>query len=525
MKKIVIYDTTLRDGAQSKGISFSTSDKIAIIKALERLGVDYIEGGNPSAGVNEKEIFSAVKKLKLKHAQITAFGMTRRKGETAALDKGLAELLEAGTDIVTIYGKASLLHAEKIVGVSAEENLDIIYDSVKYLRTQGRAVIFDAEHFFDGYHENPEYALRVLEAAYSAGAECLVLCDTNGGRLPEAIAKATEKAVSLYGRKIGIHCHNDSDTAVASSISAVLSGAEHVQGTLLGFGERCGNASLASVIPDLQLKLGYDCIENSRLKKLTRISREVAGISNYRIRSFAPYIGADAFSHKAGAHIDGVLKDTESFEHVQPETVGNERTVLLSGISGRSALAYMLSEHFPHITRDSKDNAAILSLLKELEGEGYFFEDALSSFELVVHRYLGSFKPHFELLRYTSNEEFTNDHQISSALVKVSVNGKTHITAAEGSGPVHALDFALREALKPFYPSLACMRLEDYKVRVLDPNMGTAARVRVVIESADDRNSWTTVGVSTDIIAASLKAIIDSIEYKLMKDQEGAINE
>lgn len=451
--------------------------------------------------------------------------MTRRKGETAASDRGLAELLDAGTETVTVYGKASEAHAKKILGVSTEENLDIIFDSVKYLRSRGRRVIFDAEHFFDGYYENSEYALNVLEAANSAGAECLVLCDTNGGRLPDAISGVTGKVVSMYGDKIGIHCHNDSDTAVASSISAVLSGAGHVQGTLLGFGERCGNASLASVISDLQLKLGYSCIEESRLKKLTRISREVAGISNYRIRSFAPYIGADAFSHKAGAHVDGVLKYAESFEHVQPETVGNERSVLLSGISGRSALAYMLSEHFPQITRDSRDNAEILSILKELEGEGYFFEDALSSFELVVHKYLGSFKPHFELLRYTSNEEFTNERQISSALVKVSVDGKTHITAAEGSGPVHALDQALREALKPFYPSLANMKLEDYKVRVLDPNMGTAARVRVVIESADGENSWTTVGVSTDVIAASLKAITDSIEYKLMKDQEGAENE
>lgn len=518
MRRVELFDTTLRDGAQAKGISFSLSDRLAIVKALDKLGVDYIEGGTPFANPKEAAFFEAIRETELEHARVVAFGMTCHKSNPPQKDKGLSALLKAGTEIITVFGKASFLHAEKILGVTAEENLRLIAESIRYLSRQGKTVFFDAEHFFDGFRLDEGYATAVLETARDNGAARLVLCDTNGGTLSREIGAVTERVCRRFDG-VGIHCHNDSDMATAASVEAVLAGAGMVQGTLLGFGERCGNANLAVVASILKLKLGIDCLSDEQLKRLTPTVNEVAGVANYRLRSETPFIGKNAFSHKAGTHIDGVLKYSSSFEHVDPETIGNTRRLLLSEEAGKSAVKDILARRFPGTEKDPAKVDQVLRRLKELENEGYFFEDALSSFDMMVSKCLGTYRPHFELQMFNVSDEFAGnelDEHISYAIIKIRVSDQTKMTAAEGNGPVNALDLALRKALKGFYPELNRVSLVDYKVRVLDNNVATAARVRVSIDWADGEKTWTTVGVSTDVIAASLLAIMDSIEFTLM---------
>lgn len=521
-KKIAIFDSTLRDGAQAEGISYSVEDKWKIIKALDGLGIDYIEAGNPGSNPKDLEFFNHIEKNKPKKAKIVAFGSTKRCGIQKEEDVGLQALLKANTSVVAIFGKSWDFHVERIIKTTLAEYLEIIKETVSFLREKDKEVIFDAEHFFDGMKSNPEYALETLKAAAEAGAIWLVLCDTNGGSLPSEVNEMTKKVVKTFSLPIGIHCHNDSGLAVANSIAAVEAGVAQVQGTLIGFGERCGNANLSTVIPNLQLKKGYACLPKNKMKRLTSTARYVAEISNIRLNNNLPYVGKSAFAHKGGMHIDGMLKDTRSFEHIQPEEVGNERRFLMSEVSGRSTVLNKIQKISPELQKNSKETQRLIELLKELEYEGYQFEAAESSFELRVRKYLGKYKPLFHLESFTiiDGQPLKNSSISSSAIIKVKVDGQEEITASEGNGPVNALDRALRKALEVFYPELKEMRLTDYKVRVLNPGKATAAKVRVLIESTDGKESWTTVGVSTDIIEASCLALLDSIEYKLIKDIE-----
>jgi 2-isopropylmalate synthase len=523
-KRIVIFDSTLRDGAQAEGISFSVKDKLKIVKLLDNLGLAYIEAGNPGSNPKDLEFFEEVKSLTLKNAKLTAFGSTRRRGITVEEDANIASLVSAGTDVITIFGKSWDFHVTDIIKTTLDENLDMIRESVAYLKALGKEVIFDAEHFYDGYKANPEYALKTLDAACAGGADALVLCDTNGGAFPSEVYKVTKLVCENYQFSIGIHAHNDSGLGVANSIMAVEAGADHVQGTYIGFGERCGNANLSSIIPALQLKMGYSCIPEEQMKWLTTTAIALAEISNISVKDDTPYIGRSAFAHKGGMHIDGVNKAANSFEHIDPALVGNERRILMSEVAGRSTILSKIQEFDGKLTKDSVETQEIIDKLKELEHIGYQFEGAESTFELVIRKQLGKYKPFFELENYTTmGRQPAEDSAInSSAIIKINVDGKTEMTAAEGNGPVNALDKALRKALEVFYPSLKSVSLRDFKVRVLDTKDATAAKVRVLIESTDGEEYWTTVGVSTDIIEASWLALVDSIEYKLLRDIEKA---
>ena len=518
MQKIEMFDSTLRDGAQGESISFSVEDKLNIVRALDRLGIDYIEAGNPYSNPKDAAFFRRLKELNLNHAKLVAFGSTRRRDVSVAEDKNCAALLEAGTDVVAVFGKASVWQAQEILGVTPEENLTMIGDTVRYLTQQGKEVFFDAEHFFDGYKKNPDYSLETLRIASEAGAQRLILCDTNGGCFAHEIKTPVLRAQELFPGKIGIHCHDDTGCAVAASIEAVRAGAVQVQGTYIGIGERCGNTNLSSVIAGLQLKLGYRCIDEERMVDLTHTARLISEISNARLARTMPYVGKSAFAHKGGMHVDGVSKNTASFEHVNPDAVGNRRQILLSEVSGRAALVSKISQFVPELSKDSAQVNRLVETLKALEFEGYQFEAAAASFELVVLRELGRFTPFFalELFRIIGEQDCAERH-MASAMVKLRVGDRVEITADEGDGPVHALDRALRKALEVFYPALSCVRLTDYKVRVLD-SKATAGMVRVLVESSDGENVWTTVGLSTDIINASLRALVDSIEYKLYTD-------
>lgn len=515
MKKIEIFDSTLRDGAQGEGIQFSLIDKLDIVKALDNLGVKYIEAGNPGSNPKDIAFFDEIRRTKLRHAKLVAFGATRRGGITVDADNNCRSLLAAGTPSVAIFGKSWKLHVTEVLRVTPEENLNMIRDTLSFFKEAGKEVIFDAEHFFDGYKNDPEYALRVLDAAVDGEADCLVLCDTNGGCLPDEIFDITKLICERYRVRVGIHCHNDSGNATANSLMAVKAGAVHVQGTYTGFGERCGNAALTTIIPNLQIKLGYKCIPPELLEHLTETARVINEIANLSPDNNAPFIGNSAFAHKAGMHIDGVSKNSVSFEHIPPETVGNKRRFLTSEISGRSAILPVLQRFIPELGKDSPEVSEVTTLLKQLEFEGYQYESAQASFELVVRKKLGHYRTFFELEHY----HILNDQDDTcSALVKINVDGNEEITAAEGDGPVNAMDKALRRALEGFYPSLKKMRLVDYKVRVLESRDATAAKVRVLIQSTDGADIWTTIGVSPNIIHASWKALTDSIEYKLLKD-------
>ena len=521
LNKISIYDSTLRDGAQGEGISFTVGDKLKITKKLDEFGVDYIEAGNPGSNPKDLEFFHKVKDIKLTHAKLTAFGSTRRANIQVEDDTNILSILSADTVSVAIFGKSWDLHVTDIIRTTLEENLNMISDTVMFMKSKGKEVIYDAEHFFDGYKANPDYALLTLKAAVESGADWIVLCDTNGGAMPLEIKDITRLVIDSFPVPVGIHCHNDAGMAVANSILAVQEGASQVQGTINGYGERCGNANLCTIIPNLLLKMNLSCLKEDNLEKLTSFSRYISELANKSLDSSAPYVGNSAFAHKGGMHVDGVSKNTNSFEHIPPHKVGNERRILMSEVSGRSTILSRIQKIEPCITKDSDETYKIIEELKRLEHEGYQFEGAESSFELLVRRALGRHKKLFEVkdFKVISEEPWSNDNS-SSAIIKVSVGGAVEIIAAEGDGPVNALDKALRKALEIFYPELSKMRLVDYKVRVLDTNAATAARVRVHIESTDGERVWGTVGVSTNIIEASWKALVDSIEYMLIHHME-----
>ncbi len=521
-KRILIFDSTLRDGAQAEGISFSVKDKLKIVKLLDNLGIAYIEAGNPGSNPKDLEFFAEVKNLKLKNAKLTAFGSTRRRGIAVEEDANILSLVAAGTDVITIFGKSWDFHVTEIIKTTLEENLAMIKESVAYFKKLGKEVIFDAEHFYDGYKNNPEYAMDTLAAAFDGGADALVLCDTNGGAFPSEVYEITKLVCAKYDISIGIHAHNDSGLGVANSIMAVEAGANHVQGTYIGFGERCGNANLSSIIPALQIKKGLSCIPQEQLERLTTTAFALAEVANVNIKDDMPYVGRSAFAHKGGMHIDGVNKASHSFEHIDPSLVGNERRILMSEVAGRSTILAKIREFDPDLTKDSLETQAIIDKLKELEHTGYQFEGAESTFELLIRKQLGKYTPFFELENFTTMGRHPADNSAtsSSAIIKINVDGKIEMTAAEGNGPVNALDKALRKALEVFYPSLKSVSLIDFKVRVVDTKDATAAKVRVLIESTDGEEYWSTVGVSTDIIEASWVALVDSLEYKLLRDIE-----
>ena len=522
MATIHIYDSTLRDGAQAQGISYSVEDKLKIVERLDALGVSYIEAGNPGSNPKDLEFFARAANLKLAHARLIAFGATRKVGIAVADDTNVQSLLKAGTGAIAIFGKSWDYQVLEILRTTLEENLAMIGDTVRHLKQQGKELVYDAEHFFDGYKANADYALRTLAAAAEAGADSLVLCDTNGGSFPDEIFEITRTVRERFpGIEIGIHCHNDSEMAVANSIRAVQAGATQVQGTINGLGERCGNANLCSIIPNLQLKLGLQCIPDGALRNLTSVSRSVAEIANMLPNDKAPYVGSHAFAHKGGMHIDAVVKNPISYEHINPDLVGNGRRVLMSEVAGRSTVLARINAIDPALSKDSPETRRIIDRLKELEHEGYQFEAAESSFELVVRKMLGRHAPFFELVEFKVIVDEPSANGInSSAMIKIRVDGQEEITAAEGDGPVNALDKAVRKALERFYPAIGEIRLTDYKVRVLDSDKASAAKVRVLIETSDPYDDWTTIGVSTDIINASWQALVDAIEYKLLRDQE-----
>ena len=527
---VEILDTTLRDGAQGEGISFSISDKNAVVAALDELGVAWIEAGNPGSNPKDLEFFQLVRKMKLNHARICAFGSTRRKGVAVREDPQVLSLLEADTEGVVIVGKSWDLHVTEVLRVSFEENIAMIQETIAFFKERDRQVFYDAEHYFDGWIANPEYALQTLNAAADAGADRIILCDTNGGSTPDVIIQGVEQVRQEMEKRfpekiqempfLGIHAHNDAGFGAANTILAVQGGCRHVQGTLVGFGERCGNAALAVVIPSIELKLNRRCLPSGKLERIAEATRKVAEIANISVPDSMPYVGANAFSHKAGMHADGILKAQRSFEHIDPATVGNSRNFLMSEMGGRSAIAERAKKIEPSLTREHPAVAAILERLKQLEAEGWQFEGADASFELLVRRELNRYVPMFSMEAYRVISEHPATISMAHGWVKVLVDGRYEIASAEGYGPVDALNNAMRRALQNFYPELAPVRLTDYKVRVIDGSAATAAKVRVLIESTDGRRNWITVGVSTDIIEASNIALVDSIEYKLISDLE-----
>ncbi|VTS05587.1 citramalate synthase [Tuwongella immobilis] len=518
MARIAIYDTTLRDGSQGEGINFSLQDKLLLTRKLDDMGIDYIEGGYPLSNPKDFEYFQQVRSLELKHAKIVAFGMTRRKNTHPAEDTCIKALMDANTPVVTIVGKTWDMQVREVIGATLEENLLMIGDSIKYLRDHGRRVFYDAEHFFDGYRHNPEYALQTLKAAEAAGAEVVILCDTNGGTMPETIAERVKLVRQHLSCEVGIHCHNDCDLAVANSLIAVAHGVTQVQGTINGIGERCGNVDLVSVVANLSIKYGYEVLQPSSVKRLTELSRYVYEVANMNFRNGQPYVGASAFAHKGGMHTHAVAKNPVSYEHIDPAQVGNERRILVSELSGQSTILAKTTKYA--INQDRALMGKILTQVQDLENEGYEFEAAEASFDLLVKKAAGLYQPWFERMAYRVNIEAmsNNGDPITEATVKVRVGEQVQHTVSEGDGPVNALDAALRKALLPLYPKLASMKLVDYKVRVVNGRDGTAARVRVVIESGDADSVWGTVGVSENIIEASWLALVDSIEYKLFKD-------
>jgi len=521
MNTISVYDTTLRDGAQGEGVSLSLRDKLEIAQRLDDLGVHYIEGGYPVSNPKDEAFFAEVRSVRLSRARLVAFGMTRRKGARAEDDASLLALLRAETPAVAIVGKAWGFQVTAAVRTDLQENLAMIADSVRHLKEAGREVFFDAEHFFDGYKESAEYALACLRAAVEAGADRLVLCDTNGGSLPDDVARITEAAVREAGGRLAIHCHNDAGLAVANTLAAVRAGCGQVQGTINGLGERCGNADLCQVLPSLQLKMGLRCLESEDLAKLTEVSRFVYETANMLFVPGQPYVGPSAFAHKGGMHAAAVARDRRTYEHVDPAAVGNTRRILVSELSGHGTIVSKLAG--TDLVSDGGLQKQVLEEVQRLENLGYAFEAAEASFELLVQRLAGRYRPGFALDHYSVAIKKTDEHDpVTEATVKLKVGDAWHHTVAEGDGPVNALDGALRKALLPAYPNLAEMSLTDYKVRVINSGAGTAARVRVVIESKDRGHHWGTVGVSENIIDASWKALVDSIEYKLMKDQGNA---
>lgn len=525
--KIELYDTTLRDGTQGAGVSFTEADRLRVIHALDDLGITYIEAGNFSIGSNDWEIFRRAEEIgaTLKNARLVAFGSTRRAGERAFDDAALRAIAKSSVPVVAVFGKSWAYQVEEVLHTTCEENLAMIADTVRFLKTTGKEVIFDAEHFFDGYSDSPTYALSVLSTAHEAGADTIVLCDTNGGMLPDIIGM-TVSAVHehLPGAKIAIHCHNDMGMAVACSLSAVLAGAVQIQGTVSGIGERCGNANLCTLIPLLQLKLGFCCVSDEQLASLTATTRAINEIANLDFDEREPFVGGYAFTHKAGMHIDAVRKRPRTFEHIAPERVGNSRNMLISELSGRAALQEKMQAVLPGLTKDSPQVAAVLARVKGAEGRGYQYEDAEASLMLLIYEGLGLRRSLFavETFKVMVGEPYGRGHGMAgegsscTAMLKITVDGAEEITAAEGCGPVNALDLALRKALVRFFPAINRVRLTDYKVRVSGSDSATASVVKVFIESTDGTRVWRTVGVSADIIDASWQALLDSVEFYLL---------
>ncbi len=516
MRRIQIYDTTLRDGSQGEGVNFSLQDKLLITERLASLGFDYVEGGYPLSNEKDAQYFQKVWDCELGDTKVCAFGMTRRKGIKADDDPGMIALIQSNAPVITLVGKTSDFHATEVLRVSLEENLAMITDSVRCLKAAGREVIYDAEHFFDGWKSNPEYALQTLRAAVAAGVSLVVLCDTNGGTMPEEVAALTKAAMAGLDVPVGIHCHNDCDMAVANSLVSVDAGAVQVQGTINGFGERCGNADLISVIANLAVKKkGYTVLRGAA-ESLTELSRFVYETANIRFRNSQPFVGPSAFAHKGGMHVHAINRVTASYEHIDPQRVGNERRVLVSELSGRSNIQALTGSD---MAQDRQLMDKILARVVEMEARGYQFEAAQGSFDLLVKKCSGTFKPHFERLNFRVNVETDGDEVVTEATVKLRIGGQVRHEVAEGDGPVNALDAALRKALADIFPNLAQMQLVDYKVRVINSEAGTAAGVRVVIESRDEHEVWGTVGVSENVIEASWLALVDSLEYKLCRDE------
>lgn len=521
LPRLWIYDTTLRDGTQREGLSVSIEDKLRIARRLDRLGIPFIEGGWPGANPKDVQFFWQLQQQPLTQAEVVAFCSTRRPHRLAATEPMLQAILAAGTRWVTVFGKSWDLHVTEGLQTTLAENLAMIRDTIEYLRAQGRRVIYDAEHWFDGYKHNPTYALETLETAIAAGAEWIVLCDTNGGSLPQEIAHiVTEvsKATSSQQIQLGIHTHNDCDMAVANAIAAVAAGATMVQGTINGYGERCGNANLCSLIPNLQLKLGYKCIDDNQLQQLTETSRFVSEVVNLAPNEHAPFVGRSAFAHKGGVHVSAVERNPSTYEHIQPERVGNRRRIVISEQSGVSNVLAKARCFGINLDKHNPTTQEILKRLKELETEGYQFEAAEASFELLMHQVLGRRQQFFQVKGFQVHCNFLvqgEETASSLATVKVTVNGQDILEAAEGNGPVAALDAALRKALENFYPQIATFELTDYKVRILNGDRGTSAKTRVMVESGNGQQRWTTVGVSTNILVASYQAVVEGLEYGL----------
>jgi len=525
MKKIIqpieIFDTTLRDGTQGEGVNLSVDDKLRITSKLDEFGINIIEGGWPGSNPRDQEFFSRAKDIHLDQAKICAFGSTARKLDSVESDPNLIAILSADTPVVSIFGKSWLLHAVKGLGLTKEENLELIEKSVNFLVQNRRRVIFDAEHFFDGYKEDAEYALDTLRAARNGGADTLVLCDTNGGSLPSQIKEATEIAGEKLDAVIGIHTHNDSGLAVANTLAAVKAGASHVQGTINGVGERCGNVSLGTVIPNLVLKMGIQTQSEIQMEELTRLTNYVYELMNLHPDDPAPYVGKSAFAHKGGIHVSAVMKDSRMYEHIDPTLVGSSQRVLISDLSGQSNIRYKAKELNVSLNGSKDLPKSLVSQIKEMEYEGYQFEAAEASFELFLRETRGTYKPFFDVLDSRVNVSYDRDgHNQADVMLKVSVDGEIEHTAADGVGPVHALNMALKKALIRFYPELDSVKLTDYKVRVLNEQAGTRAKVRVLIESSDGKISWSTMGVSENIIEASWQALRDSLNYKLLKSKD-----
>ena len=513
--KVLIYDTTLRDGTQREGISLSLNDKLNITQRLDSFGVQYIEGGWPGSNPKDAEFFDAVKNIDLANAKIAAFGSTRRKNTPVAEDAQVQALVDAETPVVTIVGKSWDLHVHDVLGTDLEENLEMIGETVAYFKELGKEVIYDAEHFFDGYRANPEYALMTLKVAAENGADCVVVCDTNGGSLPWDVQEIVTMLTKEINAPIGVHTHDDGGCAVANTLAGVSAGAVHIQGTINGYGERVGNANLCTVIPDLQLKMGIDCVDTKQLQRLRDLSHYVSEVANLQHDTHAPYVGHSAFAHKGGIHVAAMRRNPLSYQHIEPTLVGNEQRTTISELSGRGNVLDKAKEFGVDV--DSEQAKQVLQKVKDLESQGFAFESAEASMSLMMQRLQPDYKAPFELLDFTVLvQQRLDDGIVADATVKVKVGDKVLHTAAEGNGPVNALDGALRKALCDAYPRLTKVRLTDYKVRILDSGSATGANTRVLIDSEDGEQRWSTVGASTNIIKASWQALADSMEYALL---------
>lgn len=516
-----IFDTTLRDGTQGEGVNFSLEDKVRIAQRMDELGIDFIEGGWPGSNPKDIGFFERARDLDLKHARITAFGSTRHAKNPVEDDPNVRALLDAQTPVVTIFGKTWDMHVHNALRVSLEDNLAMIADTVRFLKENGRMVIYDAEHCFDGYSNNPDYALQTMLAAQEAGADRIVLCDTNGGKLPHEVANITAELKRSITVPMGIHTHNDSSCAVANALAAVKEGATHIQGTFNGFGERCGNADLSSLIPILQLKMGHQIVTEEQMRELTSLAHMVSELANLPMHHNQPFVGQSAFAHKGGIHVSAVQRDSKTYEHIDPTAVGNQQRILISELSGQSNIFHTLEKKGIKIDRGSPISKRILERIKKLENEGYYFETADASLELLIRKEMGQYESHFQLIAYrVLVDQHSSGALWSEATVRVTVDGQPYFMAGDGDGPVNALDNALRKALEIQFPNLREVHLTDFKVRIIDSGHGTAAKTRVLIESSDGEHDWITIGVSENIIEASWEALVDSIEYKLLLDSK-----